>query len=64
MKVLRFFLKLLVRAAMGAVFLILVNLIGGLFDFHVSLNLASSVTTGLLGIPGVLLLTILRFLFP
>ncbi|NMB95167.1 MAG: sigmaK-factor processing regulatory BofA [Clostridiaceae bacterium] len=49
-------MKLTGNAIMGAIVLILLNLIGTYFNFHININLLSTLITGLLGIPGVILL--------
>lgn len=56
MKLLKFIMKLTGNAIMGAIVLILLNLIGTYFNFHININLLSTLITGLLGIPGVILL--------
>ena len=56
LKLLKFIMKLTGNAIMGAIVLILLNLIGTYFNFHININLLSTLITGLLGIPGVILL--------
>ncbi len=48
--------KLLLNAALGYLMLILVNLVGGFFDFSVPINLVTCLVAGILGIPGVIFL--------
>lgn len=44
----------LVRGAIvGVVAIVLINLIGTQFDFHIALNPVTAAVTGLLGLPGV-----------
>lgn len=38
----------------------LINLIGSLFSFHIGLNYITAILAGILGIPGVILLVILK----
>lgn len=59
----KFLMKLVVNTIMGGIALIAINLVGGLFGFHIAFNIVTSLVVGMLGIPGVLLLIILRFLF-
>ncbi|MBL0389027.1 pro-sigmaK processing inhibitor BofA family protein [Tumebacillus sp. ITR2] len=44
----------------GVVALVLVNLAGGYFGFHIGLNPATALTAGLLGLPGVAALVIIH----
>ncbi len=56
-------LKLALNALLGAVALLLVNWIGGLFGFHIAFNIYTAFIVGTLGIPGFILLVILKLLF-
>lgn len=56
-------LKLFYNTLLGAAALIIVNLIGKLMNFHIALNLVTAIVVGILGIPGFILLIILRLLF-
>jgi len=47
--------KLLINSVIGALTVILLNLAGGLFGFHIALNLLTAALVGLLGVPGVIL---------
>lgn len=38
----------------------LINLVGAIFNFHIGLNYITAIFTGILGVPGVILLVILR----
>ncbi len=38
----------------------LINLVGGIFNFHIGLNYITAIFTGILGVPGVILLVILK----
>ncbi|KEO81455.1 pro-sigmaK processing inhibitor BofA family protein [Tumebacillus flagellatus] len=44
----------------GLVALVLVNLVGGSFGFHIGLNPATALTAGLLGLPGVAALVVIH----
>ena len=55
-------LKLLLHAALGLVILLLVNLVGGFFDFSVPITWVTVLVSGVGGIPGVVLL-VLMYLF-
>ncbi len=36
---------------MGALMLYVINLIGGLFEFHIGINYITAIFTGILGVP-------------
>ena len=55
--------KLVLNAVIGGIVLLIVNFIGGMFDFHIAFNVVSALIVGTLGIPGVLLLFVLKLLF-
>lgn len=55
--------KLLLNMASGFLLLILANLISGFFDFAVPINTVSCLLSGLFGIPGVILLIVIKLLF-
>lgn len=38
----------------------LINLVGTLFNFHIGINYITAIFTGILGVPGVILLVILK----
>ena len=56
-------LKLVYNAIIGGVVLVIINAVGSLFGFHIALNIFSALAVGLLGIPGILLLTVLKVIF-
>ena len=51
--------KLLLNSLIGAVVLLLINMIGAGFGIHIPLNLLTSGIVGLLGVPGVVLCYVL-----
>ena len=55
--------KLLLNALSGFVLLFLANLIGGFFNFSVPVNLISCLISGVFGIPGVIVLVMLKLVF-
>ena len=63
MKAAKFLLKLPIKGLLGAIALVFLNLVGGLFGLHIALNIGSAFTAGLLGIPGVALLVFLKYFF-
>lgn len=58
----KFIFKLIGNSILGGILIFIVNLIGSLFEFHVGLNIVTAIVTGILGIPGVVLLCFLKFL--
>ncbi|KXG44813.1 pro-sigmaK processing inhibitor BofA family protein [Tepidibacillus infernus] len=52
----------LIRVAIGALLIFLFNLIGQLIAFQIPLNPITAVISGVLGIPGVLALAIIKWL--
>lgn len=56
-------IKLVYNALLGALALIAINLVGGLVGFHIPFNLITAFIVGLLGIPGLVLLIILKLMF-
>jgi len=53
-------IKLLINALVGGIALIIINWIGAFFNFHIDLNFFSALITGALGIPGIIILLILK----
>ena len=53
-------LKLLINSILGGIIIFLINLIGGYFGFHIGLNIFTSILVGLLGIPGVIFLIVVK----
>ncbi len=58
----KIFWKLLINAAAGAVILLLVNLLGGLFGISVAITFLSALMVGVLGVPGVIILLLIQLL--
>ena len=54
-------LKLLINSLIGAIIILLINFIGNFFNFHIGLNFFTIIFVSILGIPGAILLTIIRF---
>lgn len=55
-------LKLVINSCIGGLLIYLINLVGGLFSFHIGLNYITAIFTGILGVPGVILLVILKII--
>lgn len=55
-------LKLALNSILGGFLIFLINVIGINFNFHIGLNLITSIFVGLLGLPGAGLLVILQII--
>ena len=55
-------LKLVLNSVIGGVVIFLINLVGANFGFHIGLNFFTSVLVGLLGLPGAVVLVIIKLL--
>ena len=55
-------LKLVLNSIIGGVVIFLINLVGANFGFHIGLNFFTSILVGLLGLPGVVVLVIIKLL--
>ena len=53
-------LKLIINSILGILLIYIVNLVGGIWNFHIGINVFTAIIVGILGIPGIILLTILR----
>lgn len=54
--------KLIGNSILGGVLIFIINAIGSIWEFHIGLNIGTAIVTGILGIPGVVLLIFLKFL--
>ena len=61
-KPIRLVFKLLLNAVCGFLLLVVVNIISGFFDFSIEINLVNTLIAGCFGIPGALLLVLLKIL--
>lgn len=52
--------KLIANSVLGTLIIFVINLVGTSFDFHIGLNIFNAVVVGILGIPGAILLIILK----
>jgi len=52
--------KLLMNSILGGILIYIVNIVGESFGFHIGLNVGTALFTGLLGVPGVVFLIILK----
>jgi inhibitor of the pro-sigma K processing machinery len=56
-------LKFVYNALLGGIIIIIINFVGGLIGFKIALNVFTALIIGLLGIPGIFLLIVLKFIF-
>ncbi len=52
--------KLIANSVIGGLIIFIINLIGGMFSFHIGLNFFTAIIIGILGIPGAILLIVLK----
>ena len=55
-------LKIVINSIIGGGVIYLINIIGTNFDFHIGLNVINSIIIGILGLPGAVLLIIVKLL--
>ncbi|MBR3162892.1 MAG: pro-sigmaK processing inhibitor BofA family protein [Clostridia bacterium] len=53
--------KLIINSVFGGILICLINLVGGVYGFHIGLNIITAVCIGILGVPGAILLIALKF---
>ena len=54
--------KLVMNSILGGLTIFIINLIGSFFNFHIGLNLITSIFVGILGIPGAIAIVIIKLL--
>ena len=54
--------RLIFNSVLGGILISIINIIGSSFDFHIGLNIFTSILVGLLGVPGAILLIILKII--
>ena len=55
-------LKLLLNSVLGALLIWIINVIGTSFGFHIGINYITALVVGVLGVPGAVILVILKIL--
>lgn len=58
----KWILKLIINSALGGILIWVINLIGGVWGFHIGLNIYTSVLVGVLGVPGAIFLIMLKLI--
>ncbi len=59
----KFFFKLLWSTFVGFLLLIVFNALGGMIGLTIAVNVVTALTVGILGIPGLILLLLIKWLF-
>lgn len=54
--------KLLVNAIVGGITLFILNIIGGFFGLYIPINIITALITGILGVPGVVVILIVQYI--
>jgi len=54
--------KLVINSLLGGGIIFVINLIGSYFNFHIGLNFITSIFVGILGIPGAIVIVIIKLL--
>lgn len=57
---LKFVMKLIVSGFLGALLLVIINVVGGVFDVTIAINPLSALIAGYFGLPGIILLLVLK----
>lgn len=52
--------KLILNSILGGMIIYVINLVGGMFQFHIGLNYITIIFVAILGVPGSILLTVLK----
>ncbi len=60
---LKLILKLLYNGMLGGLILVLVNFVGNFFALSIGINPVTAIIAGVLGVPGVILLLLVKALF-
>ena len=55
-------LRLIINSVLGGIIIFIINLIGTIWNFHIGLNLITSIFVGILGIPGAIVIIIIKLL--
>lgn len=54
--------KFILNSIIGGIVIFIINFIGGFFNFHIGLNLITSIFVGILGIPGAVVVIIIKLM--
>lgn len=59
---LKIIMKLVFNALIGGITLLLLNFLGGYIGLHIALNPVTAIIAGFLGVPGIIMLLILKYI--
>ena len=54
--------RFILNSILGGILIFIINIIGEAFNFHIGLNIITSILVGLLGIPGVIAIVLIKIL--
>lgn len=60
---LKIILRLIISGILGGLLLLLINVVGGFFSVNIAINPLSAVVAGYFGLPGIILLLVLKLIF-
>ena len=55
-------LKLCLNSLLGGVLIFIINIVGSIFNFHIGLNVITSIFVGVLGLPGAMVIIIIKLI--
>jgi len=55
-------LKLVISGLLGGLILLIINLVGGIFSVNIAINPLSALIAGYFGLPGIILLFLLKLI--
>ena len=59
---LKMIFKLILNSILGGVLIFVINLIGGVWNFHIGINVITAIFVGILGVPGSVVLVLVKLL--
>ena len=58
----KWIIKLIFNSILGGLLIYAINLVGGIWGFHIGINFLTVITVGVLGIPGAICLIVIALL--
>ena len=55
-------IKIIINSILGGILIYIINLIGANFGFHIGLNVITSIIVGTLGLPGAIILILIKLI--
>ena len=59
----KFILKLLFNSLLGGIAIAVINVVGNALGIHIALNIVTAAAVGVLGVPGVVMVLLLQWIF-